>query len=125
MSDKIKLLELAVKKVSEDHDFMAFYLTRYFQAEKISQQDIISTLNCSLEDYYRLGLCRVPKSNSNNFVEQLNKVSAFTHISALELNKIIKRVHSLQTFSNINDNPILMAARDRKRGNKDDEKDKE
>ena len=125
MSDKFKLLELAVKKVCEDRNFMAFYLIRYSQSERISQHDIISSLNCSLENYYRLGLCRVPDANSNNFIEQLNNVSAFTHTSALELNRIIKRVHSLETFSNINDNPILMAARDRKRGNKNDEKGKQ
>ena len=115
MNDKIKLLELANKKVEGDGDFIAYFLSRYAEIEKLSQQDMMSALKCSIENYYKLGLCKAPNANSSDFIDELNKVSNYTNISTLELNKIIKRVSTIEKFSQLNNNPILMAARDKKK----------
>jgi hypothetical protein len=121
MSETEKLLELAFKKVDEDNDFMAFVLKKYLETEKISEQELLSSLSCSLEDYYKLALCRVPKTDAQNFVERLNNISQYTHISTLELNKIIKRVDAILKFADSsNNNTLLMAARDKKNNEKKD-----
>lgn len=114
MSDKIKLLELAFKNISEDRNFLSFYLLKYLDIEKVSQQEVMKNLNSSLENYYRLGLCRVPDSSSSSYIEQLNKISEHSHVSTLGLNTIIKRVDAILKFSDVTDNSFLMAARDRK-----------
>src|SRR5688572_11923767 len=113
MSDKIKLLEAANKKVADNSEFIAYYLLKYSKIENFSQQDIISILKCSAEDYFKLGLCKAPKIDSSNFIDELNKVSDYTHVSTIELNNIIKRVATLEKFSQLNNNSILMAARDK------------
>lgn len=121
MSETEKLLKLAFKKVDEDSDFMAFVLRKYLETEKISERELLSALNCTLEDYYKLALCRVPKTDAQNFLERLNNISQYTHISALELNKIIKRVGSILKFADSsNSNSLLMAARDKKNNEKKD-----
>jgi hypothetical protein len=122
MSDKVRLLELANKKVADDSDFIAYFFTKYSEIEKKSQQEIISTLNCSFENYYKVGLCRIPDINETDFLQRLNNISQYSNISSLELNKIIKRVNSVLKFSdNINlqnTSPFLMAARDKKKKDK-------
>ena len=89
MNNKIKLFELAYKKVVLDNDFMAFIFKKYMEYEKISDQELMLKLKCSLEDYYKLGLCRVPNINASDFVKRLNKISEYSHTSELELNKIL------------------------------------
>lgn len=121
MSDKIKILEAAVKKISGEQEFMSFVLNKYMELENMSKSDLISSLKCSIEDYYKLGLCKAPKAGSTDFVDRLNNISQYTHTSVLELNKIIKRVDSISKFSgNLNNSAWLMAARDKKNDDKKD-----
>lgn len=116
MSDKLKLLETANKKASMDKDFVAYYLNRYLDIEQLTEQQIINTLNCPIEDYYKLGLCKAPNVESKNFLQRLTDISTYTRISVIELNKIIKRVNSIEKIStvDIESKPAyLIAARDK------------
>lgn len=119
MTDKLRLLEHAARKVESDSGFIAYLMKKYLDAENISEQEIQSTLHCSVEDYYKLNLCRVPDINANDFVVRLNSISQYTNTSAIELNKIIKRANSILRLSgsNVEQHNYLMAARDKQ--NKD------
>jgi hypothetical protein len=119
MTDKIRLLEHAARKVEADSGFIAHLIKKYLEIENISEQEILSTLHCSAEDYYKLNLCRVPDINANDFVSRLNKISNYTNSSAIELNKIIKRANSILRLSgsDVDQHNYLMAARDKQ--NKD------
>lgn len=119
MSEKIKMLELASDKAATDSGFIAYLMKKYLEVENISEQEILSTLHCSVEDYYKLNLCRVPDINANDFVARLNKISEYTNSSAIELNKIIKRANSILRLSgsDVEQHNYLMAARDKQ--NKD------
>jgi hypothetical protein len=115
MSEKIKMLELASNKAATDSGFIAYLMSKYLEIENISEQEILSTLHCSEEDYHKLKLCRVPDINANDFVSRLNKISEYTNSSSVELNKIIKRANSILRLSgdNIEQHNYLMAARDK------------
>lgn len=117
MSENLKLFALANKKAAEDSDFLAYFLKKYSEIERISEQELIAFLNCTLQDYYKLGLCRVPDISTNDFPSRLKKISEFANVSVFELNKIIKRVSTILKFSDniTNDclNSFLMAARDK------------
>jgi hypothetical protein len=119
MTDKIRLLENAARKVEADSSFIAYLMKNYLAVENISEQEILSMLHCSVEDYYKLNLCRVPDINANDFVTRLNNISQYTNSSAIELNKIIKRANSILRLSgsDVEQHNYLMAARDKQ--NKD------
>jgi len=122
MNEKEKLLQLAYDKIADNSEFMAFYLKKYGEFEKISEQEICSNLNCSVEDYYKLALCKAPYVNANDFVARLNNISQYTGISVFGLNNIVKRVHSIMTLSENESSAYLMAARDKnkKKGQNND-----
>jgi len=119
MSEKIKMLELASNKASNDSGFIAYLIKKYLEVENISEQEIISILHCTEENYYKLNLCRVPDVNANDFVSRLNRISEYTNSSAVELNNIIKRANAILRLSgsNVEQHNYLMAARDKQ--NKD------
>jgi len=123
MNNKKKLLELASKKASDDSNFMAFFLKKYMEFEKVTEQDMQLNLKCSSENYYKLALCKIPNANTNDFIDRLNRISNYANASVFELNKIIKRVNSLLLFSDDKSNSYLMAARDQynKKNKKDGE----
>lgn len=119
MSEKIKMLELASEKAANDRGFIAYLMKKYLEVENISEQEILLKLHCSIEDYYKLNLCRVPDINANDFVTRLNNISQYTNTSAIELNKIIKRANSILRLrgSGVEQHNYLIAARDKQ--NKD------
>lgn len=116
MSDKLKLLELANKKVADDKDFIAYFLVKYCEIEKTTRERVIDNLRCDIEQYYKLSLCRVPNSIENDYIQRLSTICEYTSIPVLELNKIIKRVNSTTAFLNSNDT-FLIAARDKNKRN--------
>ncbi len=115
MNEKVKFLELAVEKVSSDKSYLAFLIKRYLESESISQQELRALLRCTEEDYYKLSLCKTPDIGSADFLSRLNKICEYTHTSAIDLNRIIKRANAIVKFSE--DQPdsgnYLMAARDK------------
>ncbi len=118
MNEQLRLLELANKRAANDKEFIGYILKKYGEIEKCSNEEIRSKLNCSLKDYYRLSLCKTPSIDSSDFIEQLNRVAAHSNISMMELNALIKRVVSVEKFSEAKSNTWLIAARD-KRGDPD------
>ena len=120
MSEKIKMLELASDKAATDSGFIAYLMKKYLEFENISEQEVLSTLHCTMEDYYKLNLCRVPDINASDFVSRLNNISQYTNSSANELNKIIKRANSILRLngSDMEQNNYLVAARDKQNKNK-------
>ncbi|MCB0489876.1 MAG: hypothetical protein KDC99_15445 [Cyclobacteriaceae bacterium] len=115
MDEKIKMLELASCKAAADSGFIAYLVNKYLEVENISEQEILSALHCSEEDYFKLKLCRVPDVNATDFVSRLNRISEYTNSSSVELNKIIKRANSILRLSgdNVEQHNYLMAARDK------------
>jgi hypothetical protein len=95
MNDKIKLLEVANKNASQDPGFISYFLQKYIAIESSSEPAIIQALNCSIESFYKLGLCHAPDVNSPDYLTRINIICNYIGISAIELNKIIKRVNSI------------------------------
>ncbi|MFL5788100.1 MAG: hypothetical protein ACJ748_08605 [Flavisolibacter sp.] len=120
MNNKIKLLEVANKKAAEDPAFIAYFLNKFMTIENTSELAIIQLLNCSTESFYKLGLCQAPNVNLPDYLNRINTICSYVGISAIELNKIIKRVNSVTqlTGSSTNDISYLMAARDKKKKDK-------
>lgn len=122
MTEKIKLFELANRKIENQQEFMAFYLRKYLEIERISEKKLCSELNCSIEAYYKLALCKAPDFNALNFITRLKNISKYTGIEVWGLSRIIKRVNTIHAFSETDATAYLMAARDMNKQNKDNNK---
>ena len=112
MNDKLKLLEYAAKKVVNENAFMGFLFNRFMETENIGETDLITSLNCNLEDYYKLCLCKAPDTTAGNYIEKVRELSEYANVQVFELNKIIKRANVIISLSQ-SPNSLLMAARDR------------
>jgi len=107
---------MGAKKAAEDSEFISFILIKYLEMENKSQTELMTELRCSLEDFYKLALCKVPDTQAEDFSARLEKISNYTCIQVFQLNKIIKRVDSVIKLSSAqNNNTFLMAARDREK----------
>jgi hypothetical protein len=119
MTDRIRLLEHAARKVETNRDFIACLVKKYLEFENVTEEEMRSTLQCTKEDYYKLNLCKVPDINSSDFVVRLNSICKYTNSSAIELNRIIKRASTIMKLTEgiVEQRNYLMAARDKqKRG---------
>lgn len=115
MTEKVNLLGLAVDKVSSDKSFVAFLMKKYSEYENIPQQNLLSQLRCSEESYYKLCLCKAPDVEASDFLSRLNSISEYSHVSAIELNRVIKRANAILRLSEDEEQArnFLMAARDK------------
>lgn len=119
MNDKIKLLELANKQIASNEEFLAYVLNQYSEIEHVTTEAIMEMLECNIESYYKLGLCKAPITAHANYITELNKVTDYVGISAISLNKIIRRVDTIMQLRNSNTENYLMAARDKNKKSND------
>ena len=91
--NKQKLVEITYTKLSSDKSFMAYYLEQFKLTERKTRENLLKLLHCSLEDYYKLGLCKAPDPLESNFSERILKISAYSNASFHALTDIIERVY--------------------------------
>jgi hypothetical protein len=115
MSSKIKLLETAYKKASEDRKFLAYVLEKYNETENSTKESLAILLNSSIETYYKLGLCLTPSITAGSYLAELTKICDYLEVPVMPLNQVIKRVDSVIKFSEdeLKGDSLLMAARDK------------
>ncbi|WDF54337.1 hypothetical protein [Mucilaginibacter sp. KACC 22063] len=113
MSGKLRLLETAFENAATDSAFLAFFITKYQEAESINAAAVATLLQCEMEAYYRLGLCTVPDVGASNYLSELNKISGYIGISAISLNQILKRAVAIVKLSGTTTQSALLAARDK------------
>ena len=118
MNADLNLLKSVAERIENDHEFMAYFLKKYSEIEHLAEPQLLERLNCSIDDYYKLALCKAPDVNSSDFVHRLNRISEYTNIDPRGLNIVIKRVNSVLVFSDTN-SALFMAARDKKKKDSD------
>lgn len=118
MNTKLNFLKSAITRVENDQEFMAYTLKKYCEFEKISEVELMSTLECSVDNYYKLALCKVPDISESDFRPRLAIISEYVNIDTSKLIKVIKHVHMVLQFT-LNTGSVLMAARDKDSGKND------
>lgn len=121
MTTNLNLFKSAIERVENDHEFMAYTLKKYREFEKISEPKLMEVLDCSMEDYCKLALCKVPDIKDADFGERLTVISEYTNIVSGRLTKVIKHVNTVLKFTT-SSGTILMAARDKEEGKNDGKK---
>ncbi|MDP9352381.1 MAG: hypothetical protein M3P51_12675 [Chloroflexota bacterium] len=114
---RIKHLAFAARKTTTRPDFLGFYLSAYQHLERLNEEDMLRLLNCHRENLYRLALARAPDPEASSFGTKLCQIAEWAEVSALELARMLKRVHALSRLekadSSIRRDHMLAAARDR------------
>jgi hypothetical protein len=88
--EKLKLLEITFKKLSDDQAFVAYYLEQARSVENNTHEEIRHFLGCSPEEYYKLGLCKAPDLHLENFEERIGRIAGYSNTSVHNLCYLIK-----------------------------------
>ena len=86
--NKLKLFKNTYDKLCNDRAFMAFYLNEVSLKENRTLEEMTALLNCSVEDYYKLALCKAPEINED-FDLRIRKIAGYTNTSTIVLSNII------------------------------------
>jgi hypothetical protein len=122
MKERFELLKDAFRRISDNRDFIGYYLKKYCEFENITDQELAKKFNWAFEDYFRLGLCITPDQSSLDFIDRIDKISEYTHLSSLVIVTIIKHVAAIEHFNDISSDSMLLAARQNDKKKNDETK---
>jgi transcriptional regulator with XRE-family HTH domain len=88
-----------VRRTMEMPDFFGALLHRFRQQENLSEQDVLRHLRTTPAMFARLALCRLPNSNSPEFLAQMRQIASFTKIDVERLIRIFRQVESIEALS--------------------------
>lgn len=115
MNTQLNFLKHATKRMEDNHEFMAYTLKKYCEFEQISETELLKVLDCSINSYYELALCKAPDISASDFMDRLAIISEYVAIEMSKLIMVIKHVHTVLKFATQPEN-ILLAARDKEEG---------
>lgn len=99
-ADKLKLLEMTFNKVASDPAFLAWHLHRFSQLENRPFEQVQLYLHCAPENFYRLGLSKVPEMASANYASRMLKISDYSGVSIHKLNYVLFQVRQVESILN-------------------------
>jgi hypothetical protein len=105
------MLERMISKLSEQPDYMAWYLQQYAAEEKIPFQTLKDNLQLNEEQFARLIMCKAPNSRATDFVARLKSIQEYTGVNYFLLASIIRNCDGLAALKNSNTEAALLAAR--------------
>lgn len=111
----VTFLERAGQRVLGDPAFLASWLSQYQQIARIDEQALCGTLGCGPQGLLHLRLCFAPSGTSSSFIEQVEKIAAYTGCQVDALVKIMRLVDSVTALSRESEDArtLLKAARER------------
>lgn len=79
--------------------FFGAVLHRFREQENLTEQAVIHQLRTTRAMLARLALCRLPNSDSPEFVSQMRQIGAFTKIDVELLMRILRQVEAIDVLS--------------------------
>ena len=124
MEGHTRHLALAAQKAAERENYLAFRV--YKKTKGVGDEEIARLLDCEIEAYFRLALCRLPNLEKGSFGDRVRHIAKFANASPTALAKIIKHAESVQAFNRTVSSEhrnLLLAARKRDENPSTDETD--
>ena len=115
---------LLVNRTLDDSFFLGWALNQYKKANKLNDKQLGNWLECSPDNIKKLGLCRFPDDNSENFQQDVIRIAKYVSCNPDKLIILVREVASVESLkmnSEESSDGFLMAARDRKRIDEEDE----
>lgn len=128
MEEHTRHLFLAAQKAAEREEYLASRFRVYKETKGVGDEEIARLLDCEIEAYFRLALCRLPNLEKGSFGDRARHIAKFANASPAALAKIIKHAESIQAFNrpvSPEHRNLLLAARKRDESPSTDETDKE
>lgn len=116
------LLARAARRAAEWTDYLAWVFGRYAETERVNEQEFCAILHVSAADFQRLCVCLRPRHD--NFIKDLEQISAKFELDADELARIVRHVEATEAMKQatgkqvVEEVGLLLAARARGKGKK-------
>jgi len=98
MSSKSSFYLLA-RRIIQMPEFFGAVLYRFRQQENLTEQDVLHQLGTTPAMLDRLALCRLPDSNSPEFLAQMRQIAAFTKIDVELLIALLRQVEAVDALA--------------------------
>lgn len=108
-----------IDRSKNDPSFVGWALRQHAVASRLSDQQVLSWLECSPTNGYRLALCLMPDPSENTFSNSVRKIARFVGCNADRLVQLLREVSAFAALRSGHElaaagEGLLMAARDRK-----------
>jgi hypothetical protein len=90
---------LLARRIIQMPEFFGAVLYRFRQQENLTEQDVLHQLRTKPAMLARLALCRLPNSNSPEFLAQMQQIAAFTKINVELLISLLRQVEAVDALS--------------------------
>lgn len=111
----------AVERARKDPFFVGWTLAAYEKLHALEKRQVAEQLQCAPEALDRIALCRQPRGAEPAFQAQVRRIAAYGPCNADRLVQIVREVAALvalQEATADSGGNILLAARDRRHGQK-------
>ena len=109
------MLDILIKKVSKDPEYLVWYFNKYMELENKNLSEVQTELGADQETYHRLALCKIPKDSRHDFSSGIKHISDYAGINSFPLIRLLKCVNTFIAFSSNSEqtNAVMMAAREK------------
>lgn len=84
--EKVKFLKFAIEQLKNNELFIANSLNDYIISKNLTEEQLILKLECSVVNYYKLALCKLPEKD---FDERLKIICNYSGINFENVKKIL------------------------------------
>ena len=117
MASQAEHLAFAARKAAAREGYIAYFLEKYREYERLDEEALREQLGCTTTAYYRLALSRAPQQEQPDFRDHVQRIASVANVSPFELARILRHVWALQSLREAEyasgERHMLLAARDR------------
>jgi hypothetical protein len=116
--------QLLADRTLDDTFFLGWAVNEYKKANNFNDKQLENWLECSSDNIKKLLLCRLPDDKSEYFQEDVIKIAKYVSCNPDKLIMLIREVASVESLKMNSEelsDGLLMAARDRKKIDEEDE----
>jgi len=126
MKERTRHLAHAARKAAQREDYLASRFRVYKKTKGVEDVEVARLLDCEIEFYFQLALCRLPNLDKGSFGDRVRHIAKLANASPTALAKIIKHAESVQAFNrpvSTEHKNLLLAARKRDESSSTNETD--
>jgi hypothetical protein len=101
------------RRLRHDPYFLASAMEDYAGSEGLDGEGLAVALGCGVEELGSLGLCRRPRTEPENFADDVRRIASRFGLSEDRLAEVVRRSDALSAMREAESEDVIAAARDR------------